>query len=71
MTLLHYQEYPQFLDQLGNSKVEKVIKSSILLVVKGDISMGKEIILNYIASCTNLPKTATGQVDCTGTVYGQ
>ena len=30
-------------------------------MVKGDVSMGKEIIPNYIASCTNLPKLLLGK----------
>lgn len=71
MLLLHCQQNQQFLCNFSSSHIEGALKSGISLMLNGDMSMGKEVILDSIHSRTNQQKTDGGLIDCIGTEYGQ
>lgn len=64
MLLLHCQQNQQFHCNFSSSHIEGVLKSGTSLMLNGDMSMGKEVILDSIHSRTNQQKTDGGLIDC-------
>ena len=53
---------------IGDSEAEKVLKSGVVEMMKGNLSTGKAILLHYICSKLNVPQIR-GKFDLYGGEY--
>jgi len=69
--LLHCQQNPSFLDQLGKSSAECALKAGINDMLNGNIIGGKTTVLRYISSVIKDKQNKKGKIDCYGSEYSR
>lgn len=67
--LLHCKQNPNFLNAMGETEIEHVLKAGLSLMVSRKIYEGKTVILKHVQSQLNLPMTLSGKYDCLGTEF--
>ena len=66
--LLHSQQYANFLEKMGSSSAEIALKASIKIMLQGNLTRGKTIMLDYVNSVLTLPYNGK-KYDCMGSEY--